>query len=164
MKNEVWNERPFEIKNLFNPSFCGVLLLRAMEGYQAEDNLGMPFSLSFLILPLCLQKESREIFLTYRKRYLLKTLAHNPQLLVKFPERCTSLIPQLFEGLGFTMQYGSFEVTNSGKLLLVDKGIKKKLYGSQESIECQKVAQILGKNFAKIGDRATIYTSFGVKP
>ena len=54
-----WDERPIEIRNLFNPAFCGLLLFRALCGFEEEDNSGMPFSLTLLILPLSLQKDSR---------------------------------------------------------------------------------------------------------
>jgi hypothetical protein len=52
-----WNQRPFEIRNVFNPAFCGLVLFRAMQGYEDEDTRGMPFSLSLLVLPLCLHKD-----------------------------------------------------------------------------------------------------------
>lgn len=51
-----WDQRPFEIRNLFNPAFCGVVLFRAMQSYEEENSQGMPFSLALLVLPLCLQK------------------------------------------------------------------------------------------------------------
>jgi len=161
---KVWNERPFEIRNLFNPAFCGVLLLRAIEGFQEEDDSGMPFSLALLILPLCLHKESREIFAKNIRSYLLKTISNNPQILINFAERTQGLFPYASEGLGFTMQLQSFEVTTTGNLKLVKKGIRKKIDGTQESVECQKVARMLGKSFAKIGDRVTIYTTLGIRP
>ena len=34
-----WDQRPFEIRNLFNPAFCGLVLFRAMEGYEEEDRV-----------------------------------------------------------------------------------------------------------------------------
>lgn len=161
---KLWNERPFEIRNLFNPAFCGVVLLRALQGFQEEDESGMPFSLVLLILPLCLHKESREILANNPRSYLLKTISSNPQLLVGFAGRVKSLLPYVLEGLGFTMHMRSFEVTDSGRLRVLDKGVRKKIDGSEESIECQKVAKMLGKNFAKIGDRVTIYTTLGIRP
>lgn len=162
MKN--WDERPFEIQNLFNPAFCGLVLLRALQGFKEVNNSGMPFSLSLLVLPICLHKDSRKIISENPRSYLLKTISNNPQMLVGFSERAISLLPYTFEGLGFTMQLQSFEVSDLGRLQLLDKGVRKRIDGTEESVECQKVAQILGKNFAKIGDRVTIYTTLGVKP
>lgn len=56
-----WDQRPFEVKNLFNPAFCGLVLFRALQGYEEENPDGMPLSLALLVLPLCLQKDSREV-------------------------------------------------------------------------------------------------------
>ena len=164
---KTWNERPFEIRNLFNPAFCGVIILRALQGFEEEDDAGMPFSLVLLILPICLHKGSREILSKHSRRYFLKTISENPQIQVGFAERAQSLLAYTFEGLGLTMQLGSFEVTKDGRLRTLEKGIRKTIdvkNGTQESIECQKVAQQVGRNFAKIGDRVTIYTSLGVRP
>ncbi len=55
-----WNQRPREIRNLFNPAFCGLVLARGVEGFSETTNQPMPFSLTLLILPLCLHKRTRE--------------------------------------------------------------------------------------------------------
>ena len=47
-----WDQRPVEIRNLFNPAFCGLVLSRALHGYEDADARGMPFSLTLLVLPL----------------------------------------------------------------------------------------------------------------
>jgi hypothetical protein len=159
-----WNDRPFEVRNLFNPAFSGLLLLRSIRAYQAAKGTGMPFSLSLLILPLCLHKNSREIIINSPRKYFLKTINANPQILIGFSERTRSLIPFSFEGLGIAMQHGSFEVDAVGNLELKKKGVRVKVDGSEESVECQKAAQILGKQFANIGDRVTIYTALGIRP
>jgi ABC-3C biological conflict system middle component len=49
-----WNKRPAETANLLNPAFVGVLLRKAIDGYTAESEAGMPFELIFLVLPLSL--------------------------------------------------------------------------------------------------------------
>ena len=140
------------------------VLLRAFQGFEEEDDSGMPFSLALLVLPLCLHKDTREILLNTPQRYLLKIISDNPQMRAGFAERTRSLLPYTFEALGFVMQLLSFEVTNKGRLKMRDKGIRRKVDGTQESIECQRVARIVGRNFAKISDRVTIYTTLGIRP
>lgn len=124
----------------------------------------MPFSLALLVLPISLHQDSRKIILDHSRRYFLKTLAENPQILIGFAERARSLLPYTLEGLGFVMQHNSFEVTEAGRLKMTDRGIRKKVDGTKESVDCQRVARILGKNFAQISDRVTIYTTLGVRP
>jgi hypothetical protein len=159
-----WDERPFEVKNLFNPAFCGLTLFRAMQGYEEENVDGMPFSLSLLVLPLCLQKHSREIIAGNPKSYLLKIVEKNPQLLVGFAERTRELLPFALEGFGLLMERGCFVVSHDGRLKTVPNQVRKSVTGTDESITCQRVARIVGKEFARIADRVTVYTTFGIRP
>ena len=124
----------------------------------------MPFSLALLVLPICLHKESRIIISGNPRRYFLKTIGANPQIRLNLADRTRNLLPFTFEALGFTFHLGSFEITAEARLRMRKRGIRKKIDGTEESVECQKVARIIGRNFAKIADRATIYTSLGVRP
>lgn len=160
----IWNNRPFEIRNLFNPAFCSVLLLRALQGFEENKDSGMPFSLSLLVLPICLHKDFREILANNSRTYFLKLISNNPHVQIGFAKRTENLLPYTFEGLGYAMHLSSINVTDNGHLRLLDKGIRKKVDGTLESIECQRVARIVGKAFAKISDRVTIYTSLGIRP
>lgn len=159
-----WDERPIEIRNLFNPAFCGLVLFRSFTGYEEEDPKGMPFSLALLVLPLCLHKESRDIFLRANRSYFLKVLSNHPELQVNFGRRAADLLPFTFEALGFLMQLGAFEVDQGGRLKAVATGVRKTLSGTAETVACQRVARFLGKEFARIGDRTTLYTTLGVRP
>jgi len=159
-----WDERPFEVRNLFNPAFCGLILCRAMHGYEEENPDGIPFSLLLIILPLCLHKTARKLIAENIRGHLLKTVEENPQLLIGFAQRTIDLMPYILESLGFLMQQGFFLVTSEGRLKSVPKKVRKSITGTDESIECQRVARKVGKEFARISDRATIYTTFGIRP
>lgn len=159
-----WIERPFEIRNLFNPAFCGVVLFRALAGYEEEDDAGMPFSLTLLVLPLCLHKDTRIVLSDNSRSYLLKVIEKNPRLLVGFAKRARHLLPFALEAFGFLMERGCFLVTEDGRLRTVDQKVRKKLTGTDESLVCQRVARFVGREFARVGDRGTIYTSLGVRP
>ncbi len=159
-----WDERPFEVRNLFNPAFCGLILFRALQGYEEENSDGMPFSLALLVLPLCLQKESRQVIADSPRSYLLKTVEKNPQLLVGFADRATDLMPFALEAFGLLMERGCFVVSQDGRLKTVPNRVRKSVTGTNESISCQRVARIIGKEFARIADRVTVYTTFGIRP
>lgn len=159
-----WDQRPFEVRNLFNPAFSALVLLRALHGFEEENPDGMPFSLALLVLPLCLHKASREVISASPRSYLLKTIERNPQMLVGFADRTTNLLPFAFEALGLAMHLGCFEVTQDGSLRTVPKRVRKSVAGTVESVSCQRVARIVGKEFARIADRVTIYTTFGIRP
>jgi hypothetical protein len=159
-----WDLRPFEIRNLFNPAFCGLVLYRALHGYEQEDARGMPFSLSLLVLPLCLHKESREVIASNPRSYLLKTTEKNQQIMVGFADRVTCMLPYAFEGFGLLMERGCIAIADGGRIQTVPTTVRKTLKGTNETISCQKVARIIGKEFAQIADRVTVYTTFGIRP
>lgn len=159
-----WDKRPIEVRNLFNPAFCGLVLFRALHGYEEEDGRGMPFSLTLLALPLCLHKDSRELFANSPRSYLLKTAEKNQQIMVGFADRVTQLLPYTFEGFGLLMERGCIAVSDAGRLQTVPNKVRKTVSGTPETVACQKVARNVGKEFARIADRATIYTTFGIRP
>ena len=159
-----WDQRPFEIRNLFNPAFCGLVLFRALQGYAEEDARGMPFSLSLLVLPICLHKDSREVIASSPRSYLLKTAEKHQQVVVGFADRVTQMLPYGFEGFGLLMERGCISVAVDGRIHPVPKTVRKAIDGTDETITCQKVARIIGREFARISDRATVYTTFGIRP
>ena len=163
---KTWDQRPFEIRNLFNPAFCGLVLFRALQGYEEEDTRGMPYSLSLLILPLCLHKNSREALATGSRGYLLRVAEQNPQMQIDFAERASAMMPYAFEGFGLLMERGCIAIADDGRIQTVPKTARKTIdtTGTAETISCQRVARFVGKEFARIADRATIYTTFGIRP
>ena len=161
---KAWIDRPFETRNLFNPAFCAVVLLRALKAYEAEDEEGMPFSLAILVLPLCLHAATRNIVIECQRTYFIKTIENHPEMLVGIAKRAHNLLPFSLEALGLAMQLGCFTVSKSGRLKTIAKAVRAKVEGTDESIECQKAAQVIGKHFGRLTDRVTIYTTLGIRP
>lgn len=159
-----WDQRPFEIRNLFNPAFCGLILFRALYGHEEEDARGMPFSLSLLVMPLCLYKDSREVIARSPRSNLLKTTEKNQQIMVGFADRVTQMLPYAFEGFGLLMERGCITIADNGRIQTVPKTVRKTVDGTDETVACQKVARIVGREFARMADRATVYTTFGIRP
>lgn len=159
-----WHERPIEIRNLFNPAFCGVILTRAIKAFEQEDGAGMPFSLSLLVLPLCLHRRTRETVRASNRAHFLKVVGTSPEMLVGFPERARSLLPYAMEALGLLMHLGCIEVTGDGRIKLVAKKVKAKELSTLECQECEQAARLVGREFGRLRDRVTIYTTLGVKP
>ena len=161
-----WDQRPFEIRNLFNPAFCGLVLFRGLQGYAEEDARGMPYSLSLLVLPLCLHKQSREALAAGSRGYLLRVAEKNPHIQVGLVERATAMLPYAFEGFGLLLERGCIAIGDDGRIETIPKTARKTIdtNGTAETISCQRVARFVGKEFARIADRATVYTTFGIRP
>lgn len=135
-----------------------------MQGYEEEDPRGIPFSLSLLVLPLCLQKDSREVIAARSRSYLLKITEKNPQVQVGFADRASTMLPYAFEGFGLLMERGCISIADDGRLQTVPDKVRKSVTGTDETKSCQRVARFIGKEFARIADRVTIYTTFGIRP
>jgi hypothetical protein len=161
---KFWHDRPIEIRNLFNPAFCGVLLARAIKAFEAEDARGISFSLALLVLPLSLHRHSRQTICASNKAYFLKVVEKNPELLIGFSERVRSYLPYTFEAFGLLMQMGCIQITDEGRIKLLPRRVSPKELDSAECQECEQAAKLLGREFARLRDRVTIYTMLGIKP
>ena len=159
-----WIERPIEVRNLFNPAFCGLLLYRAMKEYQVNDIKGMPYSLSLLVLPLVLPAHSRNILLTNSRSSVLKTITSYPELLVGFPDKARHMIPCTLEALGLLAMHDCFSVREDGRFECKQGQALSKFDGSAETLECEAAAKLVGRHFARTNDSVTIYVTLGVRP
>ena len=116
------------------------------------------------MLPLCLHKDSREVIDGSPRSYLLKTMEKNQQIMIGFADRVSQMLPYGFEGFGLLMERGCLAIADGGRIQTVPGKVRKTVSGTAETISCQKVARIVGREFARIGDRATVYTTFGIRP
>lgn len=160
----AWNNRPRELRNLFNPAFLGVIILRAIDEFETENGKPMPFSLCILIPALSLHKDTRDTLKKGIRTYLVKIVEDNPKLLVELPDRLRGLFPYTMDALGYLLAQGAIVIDENGKITAIDGSIKKTISGTQETQDCQKVARSLGRKFAQISDRATVYTTLGIRP
>lgn len=161
---KLWNQRPREVRNLFNPAFCGLLLARGIEAFSGEVNTSMPFSLTLLILPLCLHKRTREHFKEANRAYFTTILEEHPEIRVGLAKRARDLVPYTMEAFGYLMAGGVIEADNGGGISIKANTVKQIITGSQDSRDCQTVARSLGRKLALINDRATIYATLGIRP
>lgn len=157
-------ERPREVRTLFNPAFCGLVIARGIEGYSSASKRPMPFSLSLLILPLCLHQRTRDIFKSGNRSYFTKILEDHPEIRVDFAERTIGLFPYAMEGFAYLAHCGAIDTDEAGAISLVNGRVRRSISGTQDSKDCQTVARLMGRKFAQLGDRVTVYTSLGIRP
>lgn len=159
-----WSVRPREVRNLFNPAFCGVVLARGVEGFSEAANRPMPFSLTLVILPLCLHKRTRDQLKEANRSYLTNILEEHPEIRIDLAQRARGLFPYTMEAFGYLMACGVVTVDDAGEIALRDKTVRRAIGGSQDTKDCQTVARSLGKKLGLLNDRATIYTTLGIRP
>ncbi len=161
---KTWDKRPRELRTLFNPAFCGLVLARGIEGFAVAAGCPMPFSLTLLILPLCLHKRTREVLKNANRSYLTNILQDHPEIRVDLAQRARGLFPYSMEAFAYLMACGVIAVDEYGGIAVQEGQIRKKIAGSQDTKDCQVVARALGIKLARINDRATIYTTLGIRP
>ena len=158
-----WSTRPFEERNLFNPAFCALILAAAIREYERVIGKPMPYSLTLLVLPLCLQQATRDQILCNKKLSILRIVALRPDLLVDFAERARSLVQFTTEAFGLLASKGCIEV-NEGGIHLIPRRVSPQPLSTEDAELCRNAATVLGRDFAQINDRVTIYTSLYIRP
>jgi Family of unknown function (DUF6521) len=118
----TWNERPTEVANLLNPAFVGILLRKAVDGFNGEIKDGMPLELLYLVLPFCLHPATaarlpRSPSATPLHVWLQKE--ENRDVLLSFAERASALVPFVREALLFSCSRQVISIGEDGLLLPV---------------------------------------------
>lgn len=125
----------------------------------------MPYSLSFLILPIVLSQEFREKIDPYTHIPFSEWIRENNHLIIKFPKRAQQLVPITKETLLFLIQNKSVNIDKYGNLGVEDYVLKGNFKDIKtEEDDCFKKAETIGKWFAKMKKPDTIYSLLGVSP
>jgi hypothetical protein len=161
MTGFVWRTRSREERALLNPAFCGELLHAAATEYGEG---GLPFPLSFLVLPVVLHKKSREALPTTIRTSIPTWLHGHPAVKIGFDERVTHTAAVTREALAFLLVHSKLRVGAGGALL--PEGAVKHDHdpGSDEIKECITKARFLGRWLRRAGTPATVYALFGIRP
>tara|TARA_R110002095_G_scaffold216296_2_gene212908 strand:+ start:4828 stop:5325 length:498 start_codon:yes stop_codon:yes gene_type:complete len=163
---EPWNKRSQIVAHLLNPAFSGLMLRRAVSGYETIKPIGMPFALTPLVLPLVLHPHTRKALPDIRTSFPTWLQEHR-ELLVDFPQRIKELLPYTRESIIFAIQRDALEI--DGQCLLHDGRAKMKgktTYPkmSSEIGECWRRSDFVGRWFADAGPVETIYGLLGITP
>lgn len=159
-----WSSRPIEERNLFNPAFCSLVLAAAIREFQKEAKTAMPYSLTLLVLPLCLHQATRNEILDHKRISVLRVLAHRPDLLVDFVPRTQALLQNTMEAFALLASKGCIKITEDGGIELLPRKVSSQELGTEDAEMCRSAAALLGRNFAQINDRITVYTSLSIRP
>lgn len=159
-----WTSRPFEERNLFNPAFCALVLASAIREFQKEASKPMPYSLALLVLPLCLHQASRNEIFENRRISVLRVFALHPELLVDFVPRAKALVQHTMEALALLASKGCITVSDDGGVGLLPRKVSPQELGTADAEMCRSAAAVLGRDFAQINDRVTVYTSLSIRP
>jgi len=158
-------KEPQEIFNLFNPAFCAEILRRAIKKYTKYSTRAMPYPIMFLILPLVLHKETRDKIEYGSKQNFSNWLNNNSEVLIHFNKIASDLVPITKNSFWFLLEQEKISLDEKGSIQVVNYNIHDTIDDvHNESTECFKKAETVGRWFAKTKKIETIFTLLGVKP
>ena len=96
-----------EIENLFNPSYCGIVLSAIIQEYTKKYNTNLSFPFVYLILPLFFHEEMINSLPDNTKNNVYKWLINNKHIFIDYNKRIKSYV----------------EITNRTIKFLIEKGI-----------------------------------------
>ncbi|MEN9902221.1 MAG: hypothetical protein RL651_885 [Pseudomonadota bacterium] len=159
-----WSSRPFEERTLFNPAFCAVVLAAAIREFERVAGNPMPYSLTLLVLPICLHQASREEILENKRLSVLRVFTLRPDLLIDFAERARALVQYATEAFALLANRDCIKVFDDGGISLVPRRVSPQPLNTDDAERCRAAAIVLGRDFAQINDRVTVYTSLNIRP
>ena len=161
-----WENRPVEVANLLNPAFCAVVIFEAARSYQKELESSLPYSLSYLVLPLVLHENTRSRLPSTTRTKMHSWIRDNADLRIGFAERTRQMQPYTKDSLLFGMTMGIFGVDEQiGTINIYQNRLKRPKWKSgTETDACVKKSALLGKWFALTGEPTTIFAMWGIRP
>ena len=159
-----WNNRSDIEAALFNPAFCGELILHAVKAYNKNsDHEKFPYALSYLILPFLLNaylyealpatKRTKWITWLYDHMYLTPTIADKTKGLKEYTN----------EALLLYLQLNILDLNGQAELDLGSGKMLKKLNFQRDGVDkLIKRAEFLGSWLSEAGDVVTIYSLIGI--
>ena len=124
----------------------------------------MPYSLTLLVLPMCLHLASREQILENKRLSVLRVFALRPDLLVDFAERARALLQYATEAFALLASKDCIKIGHDGGISLIPRRVSPQPLNTEDAERCRAAATVLGRDFAQIDDRVTVYTSLSIRP
>jgi hypothetical protein len=148
------------------PQSCvsSLLLLRAAAGYSAEVEYGLPFPLVFLVLPVVLPRDTRQLLPHTIATQMHVWLQRTPQVRVGFGERARDMVPFTREALLFGFRLGALQLNGARLMTGLHPPMEPTWASASEPRDCYKRAYFIGRWFARAGSASTIYVMWGVRP
>ncbi|MGW3718442.1 three component ABC system middle component [Streptomyces sp. NPDC005133] len=150
---------------LFNPAFLAAVIRNAAESYQSEADGPMPTSLAFLVVPAAMSKQIRDTFPVIKTTSLLVWIETHERESLILQRNTPALAPAVRKALILGAQADLFALRDAKIAATPARRIKNLGSLSQGSAEVKhilKVAERLGKSFARSGDVASIFSIWGV--
>ena len=152
---------------LYNPAFVGFLLLTCLREFVVTKPGGMHCALSFLVVPMGLNRSISQTFPKTYKTPIGVWMASNEGVLSGFANQAESFIPIVNMGLLFLMERGLIVINSEGCVVLGGNDIAKnpELFNKSSYMsEALKGFKFIGKWFSHAPSTETIFAQLGIRP
>jgi hypothetical protein len=159
-----WDRLPRDSAALFNPAFLTVLIGRGVQGAVQQEREGLPWEVAYLVVPMCLDAQTRESLPMRINSPVVSWVAKNPEVRSLLPGKLSAMSHLVSEGISFGLTGDVLELdqhilrTGSHRLPKTSTG------STPEVRDIQKTAYFLGRWFAAYPSTQGLYSLFGVRP
>jgi hypothetical protein len=147
---------------MLNPALVAAVLVAAASEYRRVGRGAMPWELAFIIVPLCLHRQSRDELPGRTNAHLPHWVAEHPLLQAGLARRAVDLRWFVLEGLRFAIAHGYLELEDG---LLVGNWTAKVAPADVGDIRSiVKSAAFVGRWLTKTDKTSTVFALFGLAP
>jgi hypothetical protein len=163
-----WEERVPEEAHLFNPAFCGALVVEFTREFQKARDSACPFILPFCALPVSLHPKTRDLLPSTTVTSLYTWMERHSDSIIGYKERAMSFRPVLQEAIRFAVDRCALVVNDEGGLVTGPSRVAFTATFEQglthDARDCVTATRLLGRWFAKAGTTSTILSAWGIRP
>jgi hypothetical protein len=153
-----------EERNLHNPAFAGLLVARAVQGYERENGPGCHVLLAVLGPVMTLTAPVRAVLPKSVSATAINWIQRESAARVHLRQAAPFLGPLVKEGLLLSLQAGLL-VLDERHLVRSTQRVPTKITGdTPEVVQIQRASLFLGRWLSRAGDIPTIFTLLGVRP
>ncbi len=152
--------------NLFNPAYCGFLILNSIREYQQSNKKGFPSSLVYTILPIIMTKAITDSFPRTTSTSFVTWVMDNNHNFVNFDERVMGFFEVTQEAIHFLMSNKTININENGLISYTSKSVKKssKIFNQSSTIKKQVSASNLFGKWMATQESTTVYSLLGIRP
>ncbi|MFE6894781.1 three component ABC system middle component [Streptomyces sp. NPDC057694] len=150
---------------LYNPAFTGLLTARAVQGHQAQAGTTCPVAVATLSAVMALQPAIRTVLPSSVRSGLNRWVQGNTPVRASMALNATALADTVRPGLLMALQSQLLACDSQGRLFVPSGALRQTITGeSEDVIEIQKAARLLGRWLPSTGSISTVMTLLGVRP
>lgn len=162
MELPSWEQRSAVSAAMINPALVALVIAISANRYEHEIGMAMPWELSFLVVPMALHSETRQVLPNRISSHMPKWVNDNPVITAGLGSRAKSLSPYVREGIRWGVRTSA--LTFEGPLLHGQVLGRFSRHDTNDLRAIAAAARFLGRWFSSVNSTATVFALLGVTP